>query len=379
MNQRLPGLDLLRVGLILLGIPFHAALPYAADSLGLVHADRSSDAVAVLVVVLRTLRMPAFFLVAGFFAARLLDRRPADLWLRDRFVRLMVPFAFAAATIIPLQRVIAQLYRAESGLFLDQPQPTFHHLWFIGVLFVYCILAVLARPLFDRLAAALARSTVNRFGPRRIELGFLAVVVAAVVWELAWKAFFDAEISPQARLAGTTRLALVYLPWFAFGLVLGRRPGAMNRFAERSPATLAVAVVLLVVDVAVARVPNLESFSALHLAVWTAASWYVSRTVVGYTARLSFAAAPIVRRLGEWTMPIYLVHHPWTLACALLLLPTHWPAAVQFVLVAVLAGLGTLATCLVIDRVPLLAIPFNGRALPPLLRRSAPLPAPAEA
>jgi hypothetical protein len=52
VNQRLPGLDALRVGLILLGIPYHAALPFASDALGLIRADRTSSAVAALVVVL---------------------------------------------------------------------------------------------------------------------------------------------------------------------------------------------------------------------------------------------------------------------------------------------------------------------------------------
>ena len=371
MGERLPGLDALRVGLILLGIPFHAALPYATDTLGLVHSDRSSQAVAVIVVVLRTLRMPTFFLVAGFFAAHLLRERPARTWIRDRFIRLLVPLAFAAATIVPLQRMIATAYREASGIWIGAPQPTFHHLWFLVVLFAFCLLVVAIRPQLDR-----AVDRVVRFLDRRAvggaDLAFLACGALVIVWELAIKAAFDAGISPEARLAGTTRLAAIYLPWFLFGYGLGRVPGAMVRFGRPSPLTLALATVFLVIDVAVAAVPNIESGSALHLAAWAGAAWAMARVAVGLTARLGHVAGPFARRLGDWTMPIYILHSPWTLAAALLLLPTHWPAEVQFVLVTILAALATWASCIVVDRIPVMAVLLNGRRLPPLSPHTGP-------
>jgi glucan biosynthesis protein C len=366
LDERQPGLDALRVGLILLGIPFHAALPYADGALGLIHADRSSSAVAVVVVLLRTLRMPAFFLVSGFFAARLLAKRPADVWLRDRLVRLVIPFAAALVTIVPLQRAITGAYRGATGILVDAPQPSFHHLWFLSVLFAFCVAVVVARPVLDRAIDAVAASVTRRLGRHTAGLGFLLLVAVAILWEIAVKAFFDAEIPPEARFAGTSRLAAVYLPWYLFGYALDRTPGAMTRFAEPSPSTLMLAGLFLAIDLAVAGVPNLESFSALHLAAWTGSAWYVARAAVAATARLSFASAPLVRRLGDWTMPIYLLHHPWTLAIAFLLLPTHWPAELQFVLVTILATAATFASCAVVDRAPVLAILLNGRRLPPL-------------
>jgi glucan biosynthesis protein C len=366
LDERQPGLDALRVGLILLGIPFHAALPFADGALGLIHADRSSSAVAIVVVLLRTLRMPTFFLVAGFFAARLLAKRPADVWLRDRFVRLAIPFVVALVTIVPLQRAITAAYREATGILVGAPQPSFHHLWFLSILFAFCLVVVVARPVLDRTIDAVATLAARRLGRHTAGLGFLVLVAVAILWEVAVKAFFDAEIPPEFRLAGTTRLAAVYLPWYLFGYALGRAPGAMARFADWSPSMLLPAAIFLALDLAVAGVPNLESYSALHLAAWTGSAWYVARVAVAATAKLSFASAPLVRRLGDWTMPIYLLHHPWTLVIALLLLPTHWPAELQFVLVTILATLATFASCAVVDRSTVLAFLLNGRRLPPL-------------
>lgn len=365
-TERLPGLDALRVGLILLGIPFHAALPFAEDAIGILQADRSSYLVAILVVVLRALRMPAFFLVAGFFAARLLARRPALDWFRDRFVRLMMPFVFGMAAIVPLQRWIADAYRTETGLALDVRIPSFHHLWFLLVLFAFCLATVLVRPLLDRGFAGLARIASGLRGGPRAEFAFGSLVVGAVIWESAVKSVFDSEPLAAAHFAGTVRLAMVYGPWFFVGYGLGRIPGAMAWFMRPSGLAAGLALAFLGLDLAVAKVPNLESFHAPQLAAWTAASWYVARVTVAATARLPFAAAPVIRRLGDWTMPIYVLHHPWAMVFALLMLGTHWPAELQFLAVTFLALVATWASCVVVAHVPLLALLLNGRHLPPL-------------
>lgn len=374
-TERLPGLDALRVGLILLGIPFHAALPYAEGAVGILQADRLSELVAILVVVLRALRMPAFFLVAGFFAARLLARRPALDWFRDRFVRLMMPFVVGMAAIVPLQRWIADVYRAETGLALDVRIPSFHHLWFLLILFAFCLVTVLVRPLLDRGLAGLVRLTGGLRAGLRAEFAFGSLVAVAVLWELAVKSIFEAEPLVAAHFAGTVRLAMVYGPWFVVGYGLGRIPGTMAWFMRPSGLAAGLALAFLAIDLAVAKVPNLESFHAPQLAAWTAASWYVARVAVAATARLPFAAAPLVRRLGDWTMPIYVLHHPWTMVFALLMLGTHWPAELQFLAVTFLALVATWSSCVIVAHVPLLALLLNGRHLPPLAPTVEPTPA----
>lgn len=366
MNQRLPGLDALRVGLILLGIPYHAALPYASDALGLIRADETSPLVAALVVVLRALRMPTFFLVSGFFAARLLRQRPAEVWLKDRFVRLMLPMVAGMATLNVAQQLITETYRARTGIWIGVPLPTLYHLWFLATLFALSLAVVLVRRPLDRLIDAAADRLAALGGNARHEMLFAAVVAVAVAWELAIEIGFDVAIPPNLRLIESLRRTAIYAPFFVFGYGLGRVHGAMTWFARPAPLPLAAALLLLVVDLAVARVPNHELGSLTHLAAWTAASWYVARAATMATARLAFAASPIVRRLGDWSLPIYVLHHLWALAAALLLLPTHWPAEIQFAAVTALTLAATWASCVVVARSRILAILVNGRPLPPL-------------
>jgi peptidoglycan/LPS O-acetylase OafA/YrhL len=148
----------------------------------------------------------------------------------------------------------------------------------------------------------------------------------------------------------------------------------LSWFARPSRSTLVLAAACLVVDLVVADVPNLESRSALHLAAWTATAWFVARAAVAATATLTFATSPVVRRLGDWTMPIYLLHHPWSLAFSLLLLPTRWPAELQFVTVTLLTLAATWASCLVVSRSTVAALLLNGRPLSPLTLRPRPAP-----
>lgn len=366
VNQRLPGLDALRIGLILLGIPYHAALPFASDALGLIRAGETSDAIAVLVVVLRTLRMPTFFLVSGFFAARLLRDRPADVWLKDRFVRLILPMIAGMATINVVQQLITETYRARVDIWIGRPLPILYHLWFLAILFALSIAVVLVRRPLDRLIDAIADRLSTITDRSRRELLFAALVAAAVLWELAVEYGFDAAIPPNLRMIESLRRAAIYAPFFVFGYGLGRIRGAMSWFSMISPTALVAAAALLLADIAVARTPNHELGSPLHLAAWTAASCYMARVATMVAARLFFAASPFVHRLADWSLPIYVLHHPWTLAAALLLQPTHWSAVVQFVIVMVLTLAATWASCVVVARSRILAILVNGRPLPPL-------------
>jgi glucan biosynthesis protein C len=92
--------DTLRAALMLLGIPYHAALAFQAGGWIVVthhHAlalDYGAEAIHLF-------RMPAFFVVAGYFAALSLTKYTPRHWFRARLKRLGIPFLASLATIIP--------------------------------------------------------------------------------------------------------------------------------------------------------------------------------------------------------------------------------------------------------------------------------------
>ncbi len=104
--------DSLRAFLMLLGIPYHAAMVYHSRILWDVQSPDKSELLTFVSGVLVSFRMPAFFIVAGYFAAMMLEKRPAAEWLQGRLIRLGIPFLTGLVLLAPLQVALIDLNSA---------------------------------------------------------------------------------------------------------------------------------------------------------------------------------------------------------------------------------------------------------------------------
>ena len=93
---------------MLLGIALHASLPYFSRMAGFEFVWPSDDDQSVLLFLvfdfIHTWRMPTFFLLAGFFAHLVLDRRATSVFVLDRVKRIALPlvlFGAVMAVIVP--------------------------------------------------------------------------------------------------------------------------------------------------------------------------------------------------------------------------------------------------------------------------------------
>ena len=107
-SRRYHGLDGLRAFAMLLGLVVHATLPYFSRRAGIEFmwpADPDQSlALLLLFDYIHLWRMPVFFLLAGFFAHLMLERRSPAAFVRDRLRRIGVPlvlFAAVMAVLIP--------------------------------------------------------------------------------------------------------------------------------------------------------------------------------------------------------------------------------------------------------------------------------------
>ena len=93
---------------MLLGVLLHATLPYFSRMAGLEYLwpadDDQSLTLLLLFDFIHVWRMPTFFVLAGFFAHLMLERRSMSAFVRDRLRRIAVPlvlFGAVMAVIIP--------------------------------------------------------------------------------------------------------------------------------------------------------------------------------------------------------------------------------------------------------------------------------------
>ena len=93
-SDRINYMDNLRALAMLLGIFFHASIAYnpMMANLWLSADTQHSEVMQMVAWFTHLFRMPVFFLIAGFFAMMLLEKRGIKGFLVHRFKRIGLPF-----------------------------------------------------------------------------------------------------------------------------------------------------------------------------------------------------------------------------------------------------------------------------------------------
>jgi peptidoglycan/LPS O-acetylase OafA/YrhL len=274
-----------------------------------------------------TFFMALMFLLSGLFVWSGLERKGAATFLRDRVLRLGVPFVFAAAILMPLAYYPSYVvtgadpgFAAYARAWLSLGFWPLGPAWFISLLLV-----------FDALAAglyALRRRWMQPRGPYGRPLVFFAglLAVSALVY-LPMELIFGSErwISFGPFTFQASRLFL-YAVWFAVGIQLGAagtQSGFLARdggLARRWPLWILAglgAYALRLALIVVLILPVVRAHQPLPLAVRLLSDL----TVVLCCTAISFALIALFRRFAVARRPafdsiaassygMYLVHYP---------------------------------------------------------------------
>ncbi|HYS93368.1 MAG TPA: acyltransferase family protein [Candidatus Acidoferrales bacterium] len=104
---RYHSLDALRGAMMLLGIYLHATVAYSRYGSWPWKDGSTTGLFDVSLGLIHVFRMPVFYCIAGFFGALLLEQRGAVGFLRNRAVRILLPFAVGWAVLFPLVAALA--------------------------------------------------------------------------------------------------------------------------------------------------------------------------------------------------------------------------------------------------------------------------------
>ncbi len=291
--------------------------------------------------------MSLMFFLSGVFVWGSLHRKRAAAFLRDRAMRLGVPFVVSIALLAPLAYYPTYLasagsaaasggFRAEwlsLGMWPAGPA------WFLAVLLAFDAAAVCAFRLVPGLQNALARP-VLRYGYRPAAAFALLTGVSAIVYVPLALAFHPLHWTTIGPLAFQTSRLLHYAVYFTAGIAIGASGVASavfspaGRLARRWPFWSLAAVLCFGL-----------AMSAAVIAATQPGSPYVWGSVAGVTFAISCAAssfalmAVFVRwfhtgvRLFENVRSnaygIYLVHYVAVTWLQFALLGSRMPAVVK--------------------------------------------------
>jgi glucans biosynthesis protein C len=338
LSERLHHLDALRALTMLLILPFHALVVVGLNG-------GTNDPEDAVLWAIHVFRLPLFFLVAGFFAALVMDARGTRAFLRNRAVRIGIPLFVGIVAVVPwitweIQALADLPHREDAqGLaaFAD-PHPAFlWFLWYLTLIYAGALVArraLMSMPRLQKAFLGLGGSLLRHWAA---PLLLAAPTALFLYWQPIWIPAAPAEsITPQPDLLG------YYAIFFAAGWLLLAAPGLREEIERRHKRYLifaglaappALALYLLQSE------PSVGERSSVHvlaLLLFSVATWSLILGLLGLARRFGSKPNPRLRYWTDASYWIYLSHFPVMAAIALVLAGLAMPEVLRVVLLVVL-------------------------------------------
>ena len=363
-SARIHGLDSLRASLMILGVVIHTSLAYFPEELQVwAFQDPSASSwVAVWVLeFIHLFRMPAFFLLSGFFGAMLWTQRSPKKMLLNRIKRVVFPlFVF----IVPLYYLgdFASIYAedlmggGDSPMFLAlgatinwMPENTMH-LWFLYYLAWITLFNAAVVALFSalswhstRIAPLVRKVTSNPW----MFLGVLGLFVSTWAWALGW----EDSIPTSGEWIPNGPILLFYWAWYLIGWVIYTSEASFDGFEKRCWVLFFLGIGFWVV--------GLDWFAVVALV----------QASLGLFLRFANKASERWRYLSDSAYWVYLLHLPLTIFVPALLLGWPLPFFPKFLCAIALTSVICLVTYGAFVRTTFIGQFLNGRKYPHRDRR----------
>ncbi len=374
----LPSADVqwLRVIGMLFVFAIHAAEPFNPwDAWHIVSSERSKWLGEVVFLPAPWI-MPLFMILAGQTSWHALAKRSGGDYVRERLLRLGLPLVAGILVLVPPQVYLERRLRGQfDGSFLDfyphffegiYPRGNFswHHLWFLVFLLVFALVTL---PLFEWLRTPSGRRLMAALAAWCDAPGGLAwLLLPAIAIRVAIELLFP-RIPP---LAYDWSSRVLLLPAFVSGFIFAGEPRIQRAVDRHWRAALVLAIAISVAlcswawpgDV-LSRLPFPRTAGGVLL--WGgyscgAAAWIVA--LLGGARRHFTRGSATLERASEMAYPFYVLHHGIIVAVAFAVVQWRASLVVQFLAVAFVSLLATVALCGIVASSGALRVLFGLRA-----------------
>ncbi|MGY4372064.1 hypothetical protein ACVW1A_008129 [Bradyrhizobium sp. LB1.3] len=352
-------LDRARTFLTLVVLLHHAVIPYTYFG----HTDPTSW-IGFDIVVLATdsFFMAMFFFLSGLFTWPGIARKAPSVFLRDRLLRLGLPFAIAAFTVIPLAYYAIAL-RHEPGLSFTAfwwktvtvgPWPS-GPIWFVWVLLAFDLTA----SLLYRVSAHLV-DPGNRISLRGFEqpaaFWLMLVVVTALVYVPSLLYFGGSKWFELGPFSVQASRILLYFAYFFIGVSVGAAnfdrgilsaDGQLPKqrwlwvFATLIPYCLMWGMIYIKREVLGNPDPQPHWYQAIYSTFFVLFSGSILLAILAFFLHQKAPGPNLLDRMQADAYGMFLVHYPIALWIQYALydysLPAIVKAAIGFVLTVILS------------------------------------------
>ena len=344
---RIHGFDALRAIMMMLGLVIHSSMGYSDVDYGRIwpfkDIDSQSHFFHNLVVLIHVFRMPAFFVVAGFFGALLFYKKSPKIMIMNRVHRIVYPLLVALFILWPIivfsfnfSNLIMSGSENSIGLAIDVlfpygwiPENTIH-LWFLYYLFLISAVTWLLGLLQRRLSISCARLKAV------FELlhgnTFLAVISFGLISFISMVYMNSSFAITSSGFAPDSKTFIFYTTFFWYGWVLYSSRQLIQRFTQHPWWMLLLGTVLFLLKI---YLDSSDTELSLYLAMLanSFSTWFYIFAVMGLFLIYASDGSLLLRYISDSAYWVYLVHLPIIVLLAGLLSVVNMPVVFKFLIV----------------------------------------------
>lgn len=366
--MRLYFLDSVRTLCMLLIIPYHAAHIYETQKDWWVHSAQNSWLFDLIITLQRSFCMSAFFIVAGYFSALVVENRGLREWSRSRVSRLLVPLVISLLTVQIWQMIIAanlegngDFWAYWKGYLAERGRINIFHLWFIPCL------------IFQSLVLGLI---VSRFGTKPFvwnatyRRSILLLVLANLLVFVLARNLPKLLKSDLFLMWGLVDLQknMFYLVPFLLGAKLFWDRGFREGFLRLNRWSIGTALVTYILITICQHSDGFPGKPIRDISLPIAAIC-ISQTLIAFAYRFLRGPNVLTKHLSEPSYSLYLLHHPIVMVAGIAFLGINMNIFAEYgIIVAAGFVIPYLVHRWLIAPWPLMSFLFNGK---PLKKRKA--------
>ncbi len=374
--DRIHGFDAMRAIMMLLGLVLHASMTYSDINYGSVWPlkDPTNNHVFhIIIEFIHLFRMPAFFVIAGFFGALLFYKKSPGTMVSNRVHRIVYPFIVALFILWPLAvftfNFSAQMISGnQDGLSIAinavypdglTPENTIH-LWFLYYLalisFLTCLIAWGLKQ-FNFIVTKI-KNCFEVCHKKFIILIPLVLITFFTLYQMQSSfAITSSSFVPDLNTA------MFYIVFYWYGWALYQSKKLISNFIQPAWIMLVFGTIIFIVKM---YFDDSESGLSLYFAMFanSLATWLYIFACMGLFLRYASNGSYALRYISDAAYWIYLIHLPLVALIVGLISGIDLSALSKFGIVVFIATAICVATYHFLVRNTFIGLFLNGKKYP---------------
>ena len=362
VKERIYYLDAMRGILMMLGLLLHSAQVFNHEKVWRVYSENSSFLGYYLVEIIHTFRMPAFFIVSGYFCLLTIKRYGPNNFLKLRLKRIAIPLVVTAITLNSIQQYILTS-SGWSEFNIDQyllKGEWVAHLWFLNNIMIYFLLAFFVAKYLKTSAIFLNKKTSHYFS----NIPFIAIMLILPFTWIAIKLLGKLGFPLYFEFIGVLKVynIMFYIPYFIFGIWLRENNEQLIRFSNINPF---ISLTFIAVSFYMKNLLS-DTTNSIELVLldyfFVLGVWFSTSLCFNLFMRYANTYSKVFYFLSDASYSVYLFHHIFVIIIGIMLINANIGGTTGLI---ILVSSTTLITFIIhkylISRVKILRYLYNGK------------------